>query len=474
MLKSTTKQAKQSKLLNTVWKPHAYQKKAIRFLLQNSCAGLFLDPGLGKTSITLAALNVLRSEGVATKTLIIAPLRVCYSVWPKELKKWTEFRGLTYTILHGKTKEWDLAKEYDIYLINPEGLQWLFDSKMFKKAGFNTLVVDESSKFKDSSTQRFKRLRSALHTFDRRYILTGSPAPNSLLDLFGQIYILDLGKSLGKFITKYRDTFFYPAGFKGYDWKPKPNAERTIQERIGPLVLRMDAEDYLKLPELIVNNIEVELPKDAWEIYKEMENDYVAGVDNGSIVASNAAVASGKCSQVANGGIYDADKKDYVIHEEKARAVLDLIEELGGSPCLVAYEYGHDLKRLQKVLGKEVPYIGGGVTTKRAAEIEDAWNKGQIPVLLGQPQSIAHGLNLQNAGHHVVWHSLTWNYENYDQFIRRIRRQGNEHSKVFVHHIVAKDTVDELKLFAMNRKFRTQKDLFDALNKFIRTKRYEK
>lgn len=467
-LKSTIKQKKQSEQSKTAWKPHGYQKKAIKFMLLNSSAGLFLDPGLGKTSTTLAALKVLKKDGLATKILIVAPLRVCYSVWPKEIEKWTDFAGFKHTILHGKNKERDLEKDYDIYLINPEGLRWLLSVKNFSKLGFNVLVIDESSKFKATDTQRFKLLRKILPTFDRRYILTGSPAPNSLLDLFGQIYILDLGRSLGKFITHYRNEYFYPSGYGGYEWKPKPNADKEIQKRIRPLVLRMDAEDYLELPKLIVNEIEVELSEHARAVYSEMEDELIAGIDAGVIVAANAAVASGKCSQIANGGLYDAEGKAHFIHDEKAQAVLEIVEELNGTPCLVAYEYGHDLARLQKVLGKDVPYIGGGVSTKRAAEIETAWNKGELPVLLGQPQSIAHGLNLQNAGNHVVWHSLTWNFENYDQFIRRVRRQGSQHSKVFVHHITAKDTVDKFKLFALNRKFRTQKDLFDALNTFIR------
>lgn len=440
-------------------------------MLQNSSAGLFLDPGLGKTSTTLAALKILKKEGVATKTLIVAPLRVCYSVWPKEIEKWIDFKELSYTVLHGKDKERNLEKDFDIYIINPEGLRWLFSHKMFKKVGFDTLVIDESSKFKDTNTQRFKVLRQVLPSFGRRYILTGSPAPNSLLDLFGQIYILDLGRSLGRFITHFRNEYFYPAGYGGYEWKPKPETDKRIQERIRPLVLRMDAEDYLELPKLIVNRVEVELTGNALDLYDEMEKELIADIRDKVVVAANAAVASGKCSQIANGGIYDEDGKPHFVHDEKAQAVLEIVEELNGTPCLIAYEYGHDLDRLRKVLGKDVPYIGGGVTPKRAAEIESAWNKGEIPVLLGQPQSIAHGLNLQNAGNHVIWHSLTWNFENYDQFIRRIRRQGSKHSKVFVHHIVAKDTVDELKLFALNRKFRTQKDLFDALKNFIQRKK---
>ncbi len=469
--KSMTIQTKQSKQLKQGWKPHAYQKKAVKMMLENCSLGLFLDPGLGKTSITLGALKILKEQKLVERVLIIAPLRVCYSVWPKEIKKWKDFENLECIILHGKDKDKNINKKADIYLINPEGLPWLLEHPMFRYLFKNQmLAVDESSKFKDTSTKRFTLLKKVLHMFHRRYILTGTPAPNGMLDLFGQIYILDLGAALGKYITHYRSKYFYPSGFNGYEWKLMEGADKRIQNAIRPLTLRLDANDYLTLPDLIVNRVDVDLEGKALRAYQEMEKELVAAIDKGEIIASNAAVASGKCSQIANGGIYDQDRNVHHIHDLKAQAVAEIVAQLNGSPALVAYEYGHDLTRLLDVLGKDTPYIGGGVTPKRSSEIEAAWNRGEIPVLLGQPQSIAHGLNLQNAGNHVIWHSLTWNFENYDQFNRRVLRQGNTHSKVFVHHIVAKDTVDELKLFALARKYRTQKDLFDALNTYLKNK----
>ena len=331
--------------------------------------------------------------------------------------------------------------------------------------------MDESSKFKRTNTKRFKLLRNVLDIFARRYILTGSFAPNGLLDLFGQVFILDLGASLGRFVTHYRSQFFFPTGFGGFEWKLQPGAEKRIQKLIRPLTLRLDADDYLDLPDVIVNPVEIELEPEARAIYQEMEDELIAAIGEGDVVAANAAVASGKCSQIANGGIYDEDGKSHHIHWQKAEAVADIIDELNGTPALVAYEYKHDLERLREVLGKSVPYIGGGISPKRSTEIEAAWNRGDIPVLLGHPSSIAHGLNLQNAGNHVIWHSLTWNFEHYDQFNRRIRRQGSKHDKVFIHHIIAKDTVDELKLFALNRKFRTQRDLFAGLKTYLQRKK---
>lgn len=472
--KSTQIVKKQSPQSKEQWNPHTYQKKGVKFILQNAAAGLFLDPGLGKTSISLAAIKILKKEKLVNKVLIIAPLRVCYLVWPKEASKWKDFDHLTVQILHGKDKVKNLHKDADIYLINPEGLPWLLKHDL-KKLDFNMLIIDESSKFKASNTQRFKLLKPALNLFRRRYILTGTPSPNGMMDLFSQIYILDQGASLGKYITHYRNTYFYPSGFGGYEWKLQEGAEKKIQHAIKPLVLRMESKDYLELPELIENNIYVELPPFAREAYKEMEDELFIAVNNGDIVAANAAAASMKCRQIANGGVYGEDenmaRQTFHLYMDKAEAVKDLIDELQGTPALVAYDFEHDLERLLKVLGKNTPYIGGGVSPKRSAAIEKAWNAGEIPVLLGHPASVAHGLNLQNAGNHVIWHSLTWNFEHYDQFNKRILRQGSKHKKVFVHHIIADNTVDIAVLTALKFKDKTQKSLLDGLKDYMKNRK---
>lgn len=465
--KSMTTVTKPLKPSKSGWQPHRYQKNAVKFLLQNAAAALFLDPGLGKTSITLAAIKILRKEHLINKVLIIAPLRVCYLVWPKELVKWKDFEGMTVQILHGKDKEKNLSRDADIYVINPEGLQWLLTNNL-KKLGFDMLVIDESSKFKAANTQRFKLLKNALGLFRRRVILTGSPSPNGMMDLFSQIFILDGGAALGRFITHYRNTYFYPSGYGGYEWKLHPGAEAAIQERIKPMVLRLEAKDYLELPELVENTVWVDLPKPARNAYKQMEDELFAAVKNGDVVAATAAVASMKCRQIANGGLYAEDGTIHQLHMEKAEAVKDLIEELQGMPALVAYDFEQDLQRLLKVLGKNTPYIGGGVSAKRGAEIERAWNAGEIPVLLGHPASVAHGLNLQNAGNHVIWHSLTWNFENYDQFNKRILRQGSKHKQVFVHHVMAADTIDEAILCALKFKDNSQRSLLAGLKEYMK------
>lgn len=471
------------------WKPHAYQKKAVRFLLEHAAAALFLDPGLGKTSVTLAALKVLKSKGMVEKVLLVAPLRVCHSVWPKEVEKWTDFNGFKVSVLHGPDKDEALRADADVYVINPDGLPWLLgsqksstatgktkvtvDVKRFKEFGFDTLVVDELSKFKHTNTQRFKALKQVLPTFGRRWGLTGSPASNGLLDLFGQCFVLDQGRTLGPYITHYRMKYFTPS-FDGFSWKLKEGAEEQIYERVKPLALRMAADDYLEMPTLIENNIRVDLPAKALDVYRHLEDDLIAKVEKKVVVAANAAAASMKCRQVANGGVYiDEETKDLFrergdrawvdLHDQKVEALADLVDELQGEPLLVAYDFEHDLERIRKRLGKDVPYIGGGVSTKLASELEDKWNRGELPVLLGHPQSLAHGLNLQESGHHVCWHSLTWNYELYDQFVRRVLRQGNKSKKVFVHHIIARGTIDEAILGSLKSKRKGQQALFDAL-----------
>ena len=476
--------------LSEPWKPHTYQKKAVKFLLEHAASALFLDPGLGKTSITLAAIKLLKQKKLVSKVLLIAPLRVCYSVWPKEIDKWSDFNKLRVVVLHGPDKENLLKSEADIYVINPEGLDWLLQTKKtkttngktkvevdirkFKNLGFDTLVIDELSKFKNTSTIRFKGLKSVLSIFGRRWGLTGSPASNGLLNLFGQCYIIDQGRTFGQYISHYRMQYFTPS-FDGFNWNIREGAEQEIYERVAPLALRMAADDYLDMPTLIENNIRVDLPSDVMTMYNQLEEDLIAKIDSKIIVASTAAAASIKCRQVANGGIYlDQDvqaliklpksNREWVnLHTEKIDALADLIDELQGSPLLVAYEFGHDLDRLQNKLGKDVPYIGGGVTAKRSSELERLWNAGKLPVLLGHPQAMAHGLNLQEIGNHVCWHSLTWDYELYDQLIRRILRQGNKNKNVFVHHIMARGTIDEVVLASLKSKHKRQNALFDAL-----------
>ena len=482
------------KRLSNPWKPHKFQKKAVKFLIEHGAAALFLDPGLGKTSITLGAIKILKQKKLINYVLIIAPLRVCVSVWPKEVLKWKDFHGLTVKVLHGPDREDRLMEEADIYVINPEGLEWLFDITKtktksgkikidvnvtyVKSLGFDVLVIDELSKFKHTNSGRFKAMKQVIHLFRYRWGLTGSPASNGLEGLFGQCYMLDEGNALGRYISHYRHNYFIPS-YSGFGWDIRPGAEEEIYEKIKPLALRI-GDDVLDMPTLIENKIEVELSDKVMEEYRKLEKDLIVRLEEGDVTAATAATASMKCRQMACGSIYLDDevealkklpskkRKWTLVHDMKLDALEDLIDELQGSPLLIAYEFQHELARIKKRFGDGVPHIGGGVSTEKALELETQWNNGELPYLFGHPQSIGHGLNLQERGHHVAWASLTWDYELYDQFIRRVQRQGNKHKRVYVHQIVATDTVDELLLVALKSKKKGQNALFDALNTLIK------
>lgn len=432
-------------------------------MLSQSAAGLFLDPGLGKTSTVLAAIKILKQKNMLGKVLLVAPLRVIYKVWPDEIKKWADFEGLTYTILHDKPKTENLQKDVDIYLINPEGLLWLLDPRL-KRPSFSVLCVDESSKFKDSQTKRFKSLKPLLPNFKRRWILTGTPVPNGLTDLFGQMYILDLGRSLGRYITHFRTNYFEQTGYGGYEWKPRPGAFAEVVEKISPLVLQLSAEDYLQMPELIYSDICVELPPKALKTYRDVEEAFLTELEGGNIVAANAAVAGMKCRQIANGAVYDEERNVLPVHEEKLDALEDLLEELGGAPTLVLYEFDHDRERIQGRLG-DIPVLGSSLSPRKLEVLVDRFNAGDVPILLGHPASMGHGLNLQQACRHIIWYGITWNLEFYDQAIARVYRQGQKADKVMVYHIVAKETLDEKVLKVLTKKDKEQQTLLRALGR---------
>lgn len=459
------------------WTPHNYQLSAVKFLLSHGAAALFLDPGLGKTSIVLAALKYLFGAKTAQRALVVAPLRVCYLVWPAEAEKWKDFEGLRVEVLHGPGKDEALLRDADVYVINPEGLQWLATDGRFKKLKVDTLIVDESSKFKHTKTSRFKILKAWLPKFSRRWILTGTPAPNGLMDLFGQVFIMDLGKSLGQYITKFRLDYFDQFGF---DYRIKEDGEARIQKALKPLVLRLRDVDHLDLPKLVFNDIWIDLPPNARKAYDEMENLLFTQMESGeALTAVSAGVAAMKCRQIVSGALYrdiegraqaKTKKEEWVeIHSAKTEALEDLIEELAGQPLLIAYEFQHDLQRIKDALGDKVTVLQGSMA--RVKELEAKWNAGEIAVLAGHAASIGHGLNLQRAGNHVGWFSLTWDLELYEQFIRRVRRQGNKHKCVFVHRFLARKTIDVAVASRLDSKAKVQGSLLEAFSTYRTGKR---
>lgn len=478
------------------WNPHGGQKRIVKYLLEHAAAAIWADVGIGKTSAVLAAFKVLKRRGVASRMLVVAPLKPCYLVWGPEREKWEDFAGLRLEVLHGPGKGKALARDADIYVINPEGLAWLLnavrtrtasgrvavsvDLREFRKLGFDTLLVDELTFFKHHSSGRHKALKAILGTFARRWGLTATPAPNGLIDVFAQTYIIDMGRSFGPYITHYRNQYFIPS-YSGFGWTLKKGADELIYERLKPVTLRLSNADYVELPELVEIEAKFDLPAEARRIYDELEDDMISRIGETKVIASNAAAVSTKCRQVASGGVYlDADalaasktltravgrgkvRAWLDVHDEKTDIIEELVNELQGSPLLVAYDFNHDLARLQKRFPK-APFIGGGTTPSSATQTAAAWNCGDVPLLFGHPASIAHGLNLQSGPcQHVAWYSMTWRRDYYDQLNGRIRRQGSTHKRIFVHHILARRTVDEDIVWALRHKGRVQNALLDAM-----------
>lgn len=450
------------------WQPHEYQKEAVKFLITKGSGALWLDPGLGKTAIVLSAFRALRTDKAANKMLVIAPLRPAYMVWPQEVKKWEQFNHLSVGILHGPRKEQELAKNHAVYVINYEGLRWLSSALNGKPWPFDVLVADEISYLRNTQTQRFKTLKPLLNKFSRRWGLTGSPAPNSLMDIFGPQLIIDQGATFGQYISRFRTEYFYPTGYGGFEWKLKTDSEQKIYGKLEGKVLRMSALDHLDLPELTYNNVKVVLPAPARKIYDDFEKALTIELDAGNVTAVNAAVAVMKGQQIANGGSYldGPTRESTCIHDAKTDAVKDLVDELSGQPCIIGYHFQHDLERLQAAFPK-APVIGSGVVGAKLEAISNAWNAGEVPVLLAHPMSAGHGLNLQGSGHAVIWYSLTWSLEIYEQFIRRLWRQGQE-NHIVVHHLIAKDTIDEAIMLAIKKKDKTQQNLLTAVKEYIK------
>lgn len=439
---------------------HEYQEYSKNFILDNPYCALLLDMGLGKTLSSLTAIDeLLNTFEVIDNVLVIAPLSVAEKTWTDEIEKWDHLQHLTFSKILGPPRQRlaALDKKADVYLINRENVEWLVNH--YQQAWpFKTVIIDELSSFKSNSAKRFKALRKVRPFMERVIGLTGTPSPNSLLDLWPQIYLLDQGERLGKSITSYRNKYFVPAQKNGhivYSWQLIPGAEEAIYKKIGDICVSMKAKDYLNLPPRTNNVIEVELNPTDWKKYKELEREYVLELDESDVVASNAATLSNKLLQLSNGCVYDENEEPKEIHTAKLDALERIVEDSQGQSVLVFYQYKHDLSRILKWFkqAKKLDVKDGDIKK---------WNDGKIPVLLAHPQSAGHGLNLQAGGHIIVWFGLTWSLEYYQQANARLDRQGQK-SPVIVHHIVTKDTIDEQVLKALENKEVGQEALMAAV-----------
>lgn len=440
------------------YNPHSYQEYAVKFIESHPISALFLDMGLGKTSITLTAVNELLFDSFEVrKVLVIAPLRVARNTWCDEIKKWDHLSNIKYSIVVGTEKERisALNEKADIYIINRENVDWLVNKSGYK-FDFDMIVIDELSSFKNNQSKRFKSLMKIRPKVKRIVGLTGTPSSNGLMDLFAEFKVLDLGERLGYFIGQYRNTYFKPDKTNGaivYSYKPLPNAEDSIYEKISDITVSMKASEYLKMPELVISNYKVEMFDNEKKQYDEMKKNLICEIKNGEITVSNAGSLSNKLSQFANGAVYDDEQNIVEIHSRKLDALEDIIESMNGKPLLVAYWYKHDLQRIKKRF--DVREI------KTGKDIAD-WNKGKIPVALIHPASAGHGLNLQQGGSTLVWFGLTWSLELYQQTNGRLYRQGQKNT-VVIQHIVTKGSIDEQILKALEKKNKTQEDLIEAV-----------
>ena len=446
------------------YEPHNYQTYAIDYIVTHPIAAVFLDMGLGKTSITLTALlDLLFDSFVAHRVLVIAPLRVARDTWPSELEKWDHLSLLTCSVVVGTEAERKAAlnRQTDIYIINRENVQWLIEDSGVP-FDFDTVVVDELSSFKSYQAKRFRALMQVRPRVRRIVGLTGTPSANGLMDLWAEYRLLDMGQRLGRFIGQYRTNYFAPDKRNGqiiYSYKPLLGAEQAIYGRIADITISMKSTDHLEMPELVSSEYEVRLSDDEQEHYDDLKNDLVLQLQDGEITAANAAVLSNKLSQMANGAVYDDVGGVKHIHDRKLDALEDLIEAANGKPVLVAYWFKHDLARIsERLLRLHVSF-----SQLDTPESIRRWNAGELPVALVHPASAGHGLNLQSGGSTIIWFGLTWSLELYQQTNARLWRQGQRANTVVVQHIITKGTIDGRILKALSAKNRTQSALIDAV-----------
>nr|DAM74887.1 MAG TPA: Chromatin remodeling complex ATPase [Caudoviricetes sp.] len=440
------------------YKPHEYQKYATDFIIAHPVSAILLEMGLGKSVITLTAIKKLMLDSFeVSRTLVIAPLRVASTTWPEEIRKWEHLKHLTYSVVTGGEKKrlQALRTPAHIYIINRENVDWLV-TKSGVPFHFDMVVIDELSGFKSYQAKRSKALLKVRPKVKRVVGLTGTPSSNGLMDLWAEFRILDLGERLGRYITQYRNTYFLPDKRNQqmvFSYKPKAGAEEAIYKKIGDITIAMKATDYLPMPDRIINKINVSLSATEQKRYDTLKREMAVSVKGKEIDAVNAAALSNKLLQMASGAVYDEEKRMIPVHDRKLDALEEVIEGANGKPVLVAYWYKHDLERIKK------RFTVQEIKTKE--DIAD-WNERKIPVAVIHPAAAGHGLNLQSGGCTLVWFSLTWSLELYEQTNARLYRQGQKET-VVIHHLLAKGTIDEDVMNALAHKNKTQAALIDAV-----------
>lgn len=445
------------------FRPHSYQQYAINFITHNPITAVLLDMGMGKTAITLMAIDYLMYEYFEiVKVLVICPLRVTRT-WRDEVDKWEQLSGYRLSIVTGTAaqRKKALAADADIYIINRENVPWLVN-KSNVLFNFDMVVIDELSSFKNHQTARHKALMKVRPFIKRIVGLTGTPASQGLMDLFAEFKVLDMGQRLGRFIGQYRLNYFKPDRVNGpivYSYKLLPGAEEQIYEKIQDITISMKAVDYLDMPELISTEYPVYLDEGEMEKYKELKEELILSTPEHEVTAANAASLVNKLSQMANGAVYSDEKQVITYHDRKLDALEDIVEAANGKPILVAYWFKHDFDRITKRLQK----MGVDYGKIDSEESITAWNNREIPVALIHPASAGHGLNLQQGGNTMVWFGITWSLELYQQCVCRLYRQGQAERTVTIIHLISKGTVDERIMKALSAKDSTQNSLIDAV-----------
>lgn len=456
------------------FEPRPYQRDAIRWILQRFLVdqqpgcGLFFDPGLGKTSTTLTVVRSLKQIGVVDRVLVLAPKRVVHSVWSQECERWSIFRDLRCHILPSSKEklQGQLDQDHDIYLATVDTAVNLAEALKKRPGHFQLLICDESTAFKTWGSKRTRAVRKIVPMIPYRLILTGTPSPRSLENVFAQHWILDEGEALGSSITKFRTRWFYQGGFKGYEWLPKESSAEQIQQALAPSCLRLAAEDYLDLPELLFNDIWVHMDARQQAKYRKLEREMFFELDESKTLAPmNSGSKYLMCRQVASGNLYDEDKTPILIHRHKTEALASLKAELDGKPLMIAFMFRHELLRLKSTF-PGLSFIDGSVSGKDADRIVDQWNSDQIEVLAVQPQSLSHGVNMQyGSGRDIAWMTLPDDLELYQQLNHRVHRQGVD-SRVRIHRVLAKSTVDEIVAERLESKDRSQAELLETIKRY--------